>query len=214
MFVLPAFETQPNKNMTEAHMLADNAAMMSKEQLKQLVDKNLVYQFALKLFRQVRPHSPAAIHRSGCIAAPGGCAGGSAETGPCRATTAWRIPVGAGTASRIGPAAPHLSLPMQTPHHDSPPNTHLCACRATTAQTTPSGSSGVSPMKLSTMRATSPGSSLTAMTTPFMTAPSAGESGCRVMSHAAGCLVRLCGVMSRASGVVSMLYGVMSHALG
>jgi hypothetical protein len=52
--VLPAFETAPQKNMTLAHDLADTAAMMNKEQLGRLVQKRLIYQFALYLFRQVR----------------------------------------------------------------------------------------------------------------------------------------------------------------
>lgn len=51
--VLPAFETAPQKNMTLAHQLADTAAMMNKAQLGRLVQKKLIYQFALYLFRQV-----------------------------------------------------------------------------------------------------------------------------------------------------------------
>lgn len=39
--------------MTLAHDLADTAAMMTKEQLGKLVQKRLIYQFALYLFRQV-----------------------------------------------------------------------------------------------------------------------------------------------------------------
>lgn len=50
--VLPAFETAPQKNMTLAHQLADTAAMMNKRQLGRLVQKKLIYQFALYLFRQ------------------------------------------------------------------------------------------------------------------------------------------------------------------
>jgi hypothetical protein len=53
VLVLPAFETAPQKNITLAHELADSAAMMNKSQLHQLVDRKLVYQFALYLFRQV-----------------------------------------------------------------------------------------------------------------------------------------------------------------
>jgi hypothetical protein len=52
--VLPAFETAPQKNMTLAHQLADTAALMNKKQLGRLVQKKLIYQFALYLFRQVR----------------------------------------------------------------------------------------------------------------------------------------------------------------
>lgn len=62
--VLPAFETAPQKNMTLAHQLADTAAMMNKAQLGRLVQKKLIYQFALYLFRQV-------CGCSGCA----GCAG-------------------------------------------------------------------------------------------------------------------------------------------
>jgi hypothetical protein len=51
--VLPAFETAPQKNMTLAHDLADTAALMNKEQLGRLVQRRLIYQFALYLFRQV-----------------------------------------------------------------------------------------------------------------------------------------------------------------
>eukprot|EP00775_Hariotina_reticulata_P011145 gene11145-11298_t len=50
--VLPAFETAPQKNMTLAHELADTAALMTKDQLGKLVNKRLIYQFALYLFRQ------------------------------------------------------------------------------------------------------------------------------------------------------------------
>eukprot|EP00879_Flechtneria_rotunda_P010851 GHRR01011340.1.p1 GENE.GHRR01011340.1~~GHRR01011340.1.p1 ORF type:complete len:323 (+),score=75.49 GHRR01011340.1:846-1814(+) len=50
--VLPAFETAPQRNMTLAHELADTAAMMTKQQLAKLVQKRLIYQFALYLFRQ------------------------------------------------------------------------------------------------------------------------------------------------------------------
>lgn len=52
--VLPAFETAPQKNMTLAHQLADTAALMNKAQLGRLVQRKLIYQFALYLFRQVR----------------------------------------------------------------------------------------------------------------------------------------------------------------
>jgi hypothetical protein len=52
--VLPAFETAPQRNMSLAHQLADAAAMMNKAQLGRLVQRKLIYQFALYLFRQVR----------------------------------------------------------------------------------------------------------------------------------------------------------------
>jgi hypothetical protein len=54
VYVIPAFETAPQQNMTRAHELADGASDLGKEQLHELVQKKLVYQFALYLFRQVR----------------------------------------------------------------------------------------------------------------------------------------------------------------
>jgi hypothetical protein len=53
VMVLPAFETAPQRNETLAHELADSAAAMNKTELQRLVDRKLVYQFALYLFRQV-----------------------------------------------------------------------------------------------------------------------------------------------------------------
>jgi hypothetical protein len=53
--VLPAFETAPNKDEAMAHALAGAAAGMDKSQLKGLVDRNLVYQFAKYLYQRVRP---------------------------------------------------------------------------------------------------------------------------------------------------------------
>ncbi len=53
VYVLPAFETAPQKNITRAHELADNASMMVKPELAKLVKRRLMYQFALYLFRQV-----------------------------------------------------------------------------------------------------------------------------------------------------------------
>ena len=52
IFVLPAFETAPQKNMTLAHELADSASTMTKPNLAKLVSKRLIYQFALYIFRQ------------------------------------------------------------------------------------------------------------------------------------------------------------------
>jgi hypothetical protein len=76
--VLPAFETAPQKNMTLAHQLADTAAMMNKAQLGRLVQKKLIYQFALYLFRQVRVlHPRDNQHSSGCRA----CRSGTGGTG-------------------------------------------------------------------------------------------------------------------------------------
>lgn len=57
VFVLPAFETAPQSNETQAHELADAASGMPKEKLAGLVKKRLVYQFAVFLFWQVRGHS-------------------------------------------------------------------------------------------------------------------------------------------------------------
>jgi hypothetical protein len=51
--VLPAFETAPNKDEALAHALAGAAAGMNKSQLKRLVDRNLVYQFAKYLYDRV-----------------------------------------------------------------------------------------------------------------------------------------------------------------
>jgi hypothetical protein len=71
--VLPAFETAPQKNMTLAHQLADAAAMMTKAQLARLVQRKLVYQFALYLFRQVSGGAEgleaAGLEWSGCVVA-------------------------------------------------------------------------------------------------------------------------------------------------
>ncbi|KAI8471024.1 MAG: glycosyl-transferase for dystroglycan-domain-containing protein [Monoraphidium minutum] len=52
VYVLPAFETAPHANETEAHALADGASGMSKAKLSELVQKRVVYQFALYLFWQ------------------------------------------------------------------------------------------------------------------------------------------------------------------
>jgi len=52
IYVLPAFETARQANETKAHMLADNASGMEKEELQELVQKRLVYQFAMYLFWQ------------------------------------------------------------------------------------------------------------------------------------------------------------------
>jgi hypothetical protein len=53
VFVLPAFETAPQRNQTKAHHLADAASGMPKAELVGLVQKRLVYQFAVFLFWQV-----------------------------------------------------------------------------------------------------------------------------------------------------------------
>ena len=60
VIVLPAFETAPNKDEPLAHALAGAAAGMNKNQLKRLVDRNLVYQFAKYLYQRVR-ESPCTL---------------------------------------------------------------------------------------------------------------------------------------------------------
>jgi superfamily I DNA and RNA helicase len=54
VMVLPAFETNPRDNLTAAHALADGAAMVNKEELLKLVDKDEVYQFHVRNYRRVR----------------------------------------------------------------------------------------------------------------------------------------------------------------
>lgn len=53
MFVLPAFETAPLNDTQAAHALASTAASQSKEGLHSMVDKGQLWQFALKIFKQV-----------------------------------------------------------------------------------------------------------------------------------------------------------------
>ena len=60
VFVLPAFETAPLENIREAHALASSAAAQSKEGLMKMVEKEQLWQFALKIFKQV--------HRVWCTA--------------------------------------------------------------------------------------------------------------------------------------------------
>ena len=54
VFVLPAFETAPNANMTAAHAIAAQAAGGDKVQLASMERKGLVHQFALYIFKTVR----------------------------------------------------------------------------------------------------------------------------------------------------------------
>jgi hypothetical protein len=54
VFVLPAFETAPIPDTAAAHALASSAASQSKEGLAKMVEKEQLWQFALKLFKQVR----------------------------------------------------------------------------------------------------------------------------------------------------------------
>lgn len=53
VFVLPAFETAPLNSTAEAHALAKAAASQSKEGLLKMVEQGQLWQFALKLFKQV-----------------------------------------------------------------------------------------------------------------------------------------------------------------
>lgn len=54
VFVLPAFETAPLPSTEEAHALANTAAAQSKEGLAKMVEKQQLWQFALKIFKAVR----------------------------------------------------------------------------------------------------------------------------------------------------------------
>lgn len=53
VFVLPAFETTPMPNTAAAHALASTAAAQNKDGLAKLVEQGQLWQFALKLFKQV-----------------------------------------------------------------------------------------------------------------------------------------------------------------
>lgn len=64
VFVLPAFETAPLNRTAEAHVLAKTAASQSKEGLLKMVEQGQLWQFALKLFKQVR--SAASLHQALC----------------------------------------------------------------------------------------------------------------------------------------------------
>jgi hypothetical protein len=55
LFVLPAFETAELPSMAAAHRVAAKAAASSKLGLQKMVDDQQVWQFALKIFREVRP---------------------------------------------------------------------------------------------------------------------------------------------------------------
>lgn len=57
VFVLPAFETAPNANMTAAHAIAREAAALDKQALLSMVEAGKVWQFALKIFKEVTLHS-------------------------------------------------------------------------------------------------------------------------------------------------------------
>jgi hypothetical protein len=54
VFVLPAFETAPLEDTAAAHAVARQAAAQDKAGLLRMMDKGQVWQFALKLFKQVR----------------------------------------------------------------------------------------------------------------------------------------------------------------
>lgn len=53
VFVLPAFETAPLDDTAAAHAVANRAAAQDKAGLLNLVEQGQVWQFALKLFKQV-----------------------------------------------------------------------------------------------------------------------------------------------------------------
>lgn len=53
VFVLPAFETAPLPDTAAAHALASTAASQDKRGLAKMVEKGQLWQFALKLFKQV-----------------------------------------------------------------------------------------------------------------------------------------------------------------
>lgn len=57
VFVLPAFETAPNANMTVAHAIASEAAARDKQGLLSMVEAGKVWQFALRIFKEVTLHS-------------------------------------------------------------------------------------------------------------------------------------------------------------
>jgi Glycosyl-transferase for dystroglycan len=52
VFVLPAFETAPLKDLVEAHTVAARAAASDKAGLQALVKDGKLWQFALKIFRE------------------------------------------------------------------------------------------------------------------------------------------------------------------
>jgi hypothetical protein len=53
LFVLPAFETAELPSMAAAHRVAAKAAASDKQGLQKMVDDQQVWQFALKIFREV-----------------------------------------------------------------------------------------------------------------------------------------------------------------
>lgn len=53
VFVLPAFETAPQKDRLSAHKLAHTAAAHNKQGLQEMVEQGLVWQFALRIFKEV-----------------------------------------------------------------------------------------------------------------------------------------------------------------
>lgn len=83
VFVLPAFETAPLSDTEEAHALARTAAAQNKEGLREMVQKEQLWQFALKLFKAVRSvvSCRAAVQtcswaaEAGCKHNPVGCVG-------------------------------------------------------------------------------------------------------------------------------------------
>jgi hypothetical protein len=67
LFVLPAFETAEVPSMGAAHRVAAKAAASSKQGLQKMVDDQQVWQFALKIFREVRPWRWCACYRVRCM---------------------------------------------------------------------------------------------------------------------------------------------------
>jgi hypothetical protein len=55
LFVLPAFETAELPSMAAAHKVAAKAAASDKQGLQKMVNDQQVWQFALKIFREVGP---------------------------------------------------------------------------------------------------------------------------------------------------------------
>jgi hypothetical protein len=53
LFVLPAFETAHNSNITAAHEVAAQAAAGDKRELASMERQGMVYQFALHVFKTV-----------------------------------------------------------------------------------------------------------------------------------------------------------------
>lgn len=66
IFVMPAFETATNPSMTAAHQIANEAAKQDKKGLLRMVEAGKVWQFALKIFKEVRSSAQHCIVCSSC----------------------------------------------------------------------------------------------------------------------------------------------------